>query len=140
MDTAIRYNLFRPMVPGDKDMLISGMASVRERKSETVVKLRPEGQHLACFTGGMLALGGKLVNNQTHVDNGEKLTDGCIWAYQVAPLGIMPETFYALPCESKSGIERTNPSHAFRKGRCRTAAFVTFVAETLHGLLSSSTA
>lgn len=101
METAIEHNIFRPLVPGSKDILISGMASVREKKGETKIHLRPEGQHLGCFTGGMLALGGKLVENQTHVETGAKLTDGCVWAYKVSPLGIMPETFYTVPCESK---------------------------------------
>ncbi|KAM7186207.1 glycoside hydrolase [Naviculisporaceae sp. PSN 640] len=101
METAIRHNIFRPLIPDSKDILISGMASVRERKGAQEIHLRPEGQHLGCFTGGMLALGGKLVQNQTHVDTGAKLTDGCVWAYKVSPLGIMPETFYTVPCESK---------------------------------------
>ncbi|KAK3326085.1 glycoside hydrolase family 47 protein [Apodospora peruviana] len=98
MDTAIRYNFFRPMVPDGNDILISGMISAKSDNSHT--KLRPEGQHLGCYTGGMLALGGKLIQNQTHVGTGEKLMDGCVWAYQAAPLGIMPELFYALPCKS----------------------------------------
>lgn len=100
-ETAIRHNIFRPLTPDSKDILISGMASVRDRNGVREVHLRPEGQHLGCFTGGMLALGGKLVQNQTHVETGAKLTDGCVWAYKVSPLGIMPETFYTVPCESK---------------------------------------
>ncbi|KAM7214771.1 glycoside hydrolase [Rhypophila decipiens] len=101
MNTAIQHSIFRPLVPDSKDILISGMASVRGKDGEHHVRLRPEGQHLGCFTGGMLALGGKLVQNQTHVETGAKLTDGCVWAYKVSPLGIMPETFYTVPCESK---------------------------------------
>ena len=27
-----------------------------------------------------------------------KLVDGCIWAYESMPSGIMPETFRAIPC------------------------------------------
>jgi mannosyl-oligosaccharide alpha-1,2-mannosidase len=102
MDTAIRYNLFRPMLPDDKDVLISGhmMSKLDSKSGEYYRQLRPEGQHLTCFAGGMLALGGRLIQNETHVEKGEKLMDGCIWTYQGMPLGIMPERFYMLPCES----------------------------------------
>ena len=100
MDTAIRHNLFRPMLPDEKDVLVSGLVTVRQENGELVRRLRPEGQHLVCFAGGMFALGGRLVRNDTHVEKGEKLTDGCVWAYQAMPLGIMPETFHMLPCES----------------------------------------
>jgi len=47
-----------------------------------------------------LALGGRLVENTTHVEKGEKLMDGCVWTYKAAPLGIMPETFHMAPCKS----------------------------------------
>ncbi|KAL2022383.1 hypothetical protein VTK56DRAFT_5450 [Thermocarpiscus australiensis] len=100
MDTAIRHNLFRPMLPDEKDVLVSGLVTSRMENGKPVTNLRPEGQHLVCFAGGMLALGGKLVQNDTHVQKGEKLTDGCVWAYHAMPLGIMPETFYMQPCES----------------------------------------
>ncbi|KAK3370375.1 glycoside hydrolase family 47 protein [Podospora didyma] len=97
MDTAIKYALYRPMLPDEKDVLLSGMV-VTQGKDDP--KLQPEGQHLVCFAGGMLALGGRLVENQTHVDKGEKLMEGCVWAYKAMPNGIMPETFSMLPCAS----------------------------------------
>ncbi len=100
MDTAIRYNLFRPMLPDEKDVLISGTVSAREEKGKPVRQLRPEGQHLVCFAGGMFALGGKLFENATYMDKGAKLTDGCVWTAQALPLGIVPERFHMLPCES----------------------------------------
>ncbi|KAK3900754.1 glycoside hydrolase [Staphylotrichum tortipilum] len=100
MDTAIRHNLFRPMLPDEKDVLVSGTVSAREEKGKPVRQLRPEGQHLVCFAGGMFALGGKLFENATYLDKGAKLTDGCIWTYQALPLGIMPERFHMLACES----------------------------------------
>jgi mannosyl-oligosaccharide alpha-1,2-mannosidase len=100
MDTAIQHNLFRPMLPDEKDVLVSGLVTSRADNDKLVRQLRPEGQHLVCFAGGMFAIGGKLINNQTHVEKGEKLTDGCIWTYQAMPLGIMPEWFNMLACES----------------------------------------
>ncbi|KAL1838575.1 hypothetical protein VTJ49DRAFT_2502 [Mycothermus thermophilus] len=101
METAIRHNLFRPMLPDEKDVLISGHVYVGKhdgRLNEPL--LRPEAQHLVCFAGGMFALGGRLIQNDTHVKIGEKLMDGCVWTYQAMPTGIMPESFHMLPCES----------------------------------------
>ncbi|KAK0619160.1 glycoside hydrolase [Immersiella caudata] len=100
MSTAIRHNLFRPMVPGDADILMAGLVHAKTSDGQTRTSLRPEGQHLVCFAGGLLALGGRLIEKQLHVDKGEKITDGCVWAYKAMPLGIMPETFYVVPCES----------------------------------------
>ncbi|KAL2132480.1 hypothetical protein VTI74DRAFT_3754 [Chaetomium olivicolor] len=103
MDTAIRHTLFRPMIPDDKeDILVSGLTMSREENGKSVQHLRPEVQHLGCYVGGMLALGGRLVRNDTHVEKGEKVMDGCIWTYSALPTGIMPESFYMLPCESAS--------------------------------------
>ncbi|KAK4656510.1 hypothetical protein QC762_204900 [Podospora pseudocomata] len=98
MEAVIKRNVFRPMLPDNANVLVSGLVSVSRSGDDTVYSLKPEGQHLVCFAGGMLALGGKLVENQTHVSVGEKLMDGCIWTYSHMPVGIMPETFTMLPC------------------------------------------
>ena len=34
---------------------------------------------------------------------GDGLTNGCIWAYENSPVGIMPETFTAFPCPDATG-------------------------------------
>lgn len=101
MTTAIKYNLFRPMTPENADILISG--SVRKTSKNIPGDLDTQGQHLVCFAGGMFALGGKLFETSSHVDIGRKITDGCIYTYQALPLGIMPEVFRMVACESKSG-------------------------------------
>ncbi|KAI0542328.1 family 47 glycosyl hydrolase [Xylaria digitata] len=51
------------------------------------IDLQPEAQHLACFVGGMFGLGGKLFNIPDHVKIGEKVTRGCVWAYNAMPSG-----------------------------------------------------
>lgn len=100
MSTAIQYHFFRPMTPQNDDILISGNVRA-EGGGPTEVALEPQGQHLGCFTGGMLALGGRLFDLPEHVEIGRKLVDGCIWAYDASPQGIMPETFHLVPCLSK---------------------------------------
>ena len=97
--TAIDALFFRPMTPEAYDILISGDARLADDGS--TIKLKPFGQHLGCFAGGMLGLGGRLLSNSEHVSLGRKLTDGCIWAYKAMERGIMPEIAQFVPCDSK---------------------------------------
>ncbi|GAB7347705.1 hypothetical protein MBLNU459_g5264t2 [Dothideomycetes sp. NU459] len=121
MAAAIESTMFRPMVPDNADILISGTAHVGSE--DALIDLEPQGQHLVCFAGGMLALGGRLVQNETHVELARKLTDGCIWTYKAAPLGIMPETFFMLPCESgESCAWNETKWHAHVSERARDGA------------------
>lgn len=94
MDTVIRYALYKPMIKEKIDILMSGTIRVNSGKTT----LQPELQHLVCFAGGMFALGGRLINNASHVDIGHKLTKGCIWGYAKSPSGVMPETSNLIPC------------------------------------------
>ena len=103
MEVAIERNLWRPMVPDNADILISG--SIRRLHITSQITLDAEGQHLVCFAGGMFALGGKLFEIPGHVEIGKKITNGCIWTYKALPLGIMPEKFRMLPCESKTDCQ-----------------------------------
>ncbi|KAH8894189.1 glycoside hydrolase family 47 protein [Thozetella sp. PMI_491] len=101
MDTALEYTIFRPMIPDERDILISGILNMHKEDGEYVPELDPQGQHLACFTGGMLAMSGRLYRRKDYIEAGQKLTDGCIWAYESMPSGIMPESFHLVACESK---------------------------------------
>ncbi|OQE30162.1 hypothetical protein PENFLA_c003G08811 [Penicillium flavigenum] len=85
--TAASHNLFRPMNPEGKDVLIPGTS----RKCSTDLVL----------PGGMFALGGALLNIPGHQEIAHKLVDGCIWAHRAIPLGIMPEYFDVVPCASQ---------------------------------------
>jgi mannosyl-oligosaccharide alpha-1,2-mannosidase len=98
IETAKKNLFFRPMIPQNQNILISG--TVRTTTLGTV-KLDPEGQHLTCFAGGMVALGAKIFNRTDDLAIARKLVDGCIWAYDSMPTGVMPETFKAIPCYSE---------------------------------------
>ncbi|KAI0156757.1 glycoside hydrolase family 47 protein [Xylariaceae sp. FL1272] len=93
METVKAHMLFRPMLPGQDDILFTGNVYVRGS-----IELQPEGQHLSCFVGGMFALGGKLLNRPDHVDIGARITKGCVWMYEAMPSGIMPEIFDLFNC------------------------------------------
>ncbi|KAM3422273.1 alpha-1,2-Mannosidase [Cercospora zeina] len=107
MEPTIEKLIFRPMTAENLDILISGELSISKNYTtnewyETHV---PKAEHLTCFTGGMLAMGGKIFNKPAHVEIGRKLTDGCIWSYNSTASGIMPESFVAAACESKTQCE-----------------------------------
>lgn len=95
--------LVRPMTPGENDILIPGDARANDDGSSYVTT--PRGQHLGCFAGGMYALGGRLFSNPNDVTTGGKITEGCIWAYNAMPYGIMPEIASFVTCPSKSLCE-----------------------------------
>ena len=94
MEAAQKHLLYRPMVPGGDDVLFPGYLSAEDEG----MKLETSGSHLACFSGGMLALGGRLISNESHVALGAKLTRGCVWAYSAISSGVMPETFHLSSC------------------------------------------
>ncbi|KAI5864887.1 glycoside hydrolase family 47 protein [Durotheca rogersii] len=97
MDTVIENLLFRPMTPNQDDVLFSGSVYVTP---STGPYLTAESQHLTCFAGGMFGLGGKLFDIPEHVQIGERLARGCVWAYDAMPAGIMPEVFTLFKCET----------------------------------------
>ena len=99
MDVVKKNLLFRPMTPEGNDVLITGDMEAWETYAGRRTQLKPQGGHLACFAGGMLAMGGKSFGRKEDIELGSRLTDGCVWAYEVTNTGIMPELFMTIPCE-----------------------------------------
>ncbi|KAL2019151.1 hypothetical protein VTK56DRAFT_10023 [Thermocarpiscus australiensis] len=95
MDAAKRHLFFRPMVPGNDDILISGNVNVDQ---DGTPHLDPETEHLTCFIGGTFALAGRLLGSEEDVDVGARLTRGCVYAYRAFPTGMMPERLNMVPC------------------------------------------
>ncbi|KAF4549242.1 putative glycosyl hydrolase family 47 protein 6 [Elsinoe fawcettii] len=95
---------FRPVTPNNTDLLFSGNAKGWSRES---LHTDSESQHLTCFVGGMVALGAKLFSRQEDLKTARQLTDGCIWAYEAMPTGIMPEIFTMQRCQEKENPECT---------------------------------
>jgi mannosyl-oligosaccharide alpha-1,2-mannosidase len=96
MDAAKRYLFFRPMIPHNDDILISGNVNVDQAGVPTLV---PETEHLACFVGGTFALAGRLFQSEEDVEVGARLTRGCVYAYKSFATGMMPERLNMIPCE-----------------------------------------
>lgn len=91
--------LYRPMIPGNRDILFSGLVTTAG-EPETDLKLIAEVEHLTCFIGGMVGMGAKIFGLEGDLELAMKLADGCVWAYEATPSGIMPEGATVLPCES----------------------------------------
>ncbi len=106
MDVAKEKLLFRVMLPDqDREILVSGTYKVSTFMADDApveTTLRTTGSHLTCFVGGMFALGSKVFNRPEDLEIAEKLTDGCVWAYETTTTGIMPESFVAIPCEDRT--------------------------------------
>jgi mannosyl-oligosaccharide alpha-1,2-mannosidase len=99
MREAKQHLFFRPLNPQGKDILMAGSARISGASGRT--KLDPVGQHLACFAGGMVGLGAKIWNRTEELDVARRLVEGCIWAYDSMPTGIMPEQFTLIPCQGE---------------------------------------
>lgn len=102
MATTREHLLFQPMVKHGRNMRF--MATLDIKKSFSMSQPDPvsskyEGTHLACFTGGMFAIGARLFGIKGDMDIAANLTDGCVWAYESTYTGIMPESFLMVPCK-----------------------------------------
>jgi mannosyl-oligosaccharide alpha-1,2-mannosidase len=118
-----KYLLFRPMIEDEtRDLLFSARAISTDGTDENL-SYDFEVTHLSCFLGGMFGLGGKIFDSEEDVEIGKKLTDGCVWAYEIMPTGVMPEYSSAFPCRSVSECnfnetawhERLDPQHSWRE-------------------------
>ncbi|RMZ75007.1 hypothetical protein DV737_g5519, partial [Chaetothyriales sp. CBS 132003] len=96
IETASAYLFFRPLLPGNPDILFSGNTALTgdDRKA----RLDPQGQHLGCFIPGMVAMGSRIFSRPADLQVARRLLDGCLWAYDATPSGLMPETFHLIPC------------------------------------------
>lgn len=99
VDAVKKWLLFRPMVPNNRDILFSAKLSTTG-DPEKDANIEFEATHLTCFLGGMFGLGGKIFEDEIDVAIGEKLADGCVWAYESTASGIMPEGAHVVPCKS----------------------------------------
>lgn len=64
-----------------------------------------EATHLTCFIGGMYGLGSKIFDRPEDLETAKRLTDGCVWAYQTTPTGLMPEAALLMHCPSLKKCE-----------------------------------
>ena len=94
IEAAKKYLFFRPLTPGNEDILIPGEIRIAENQ----VNLISKGQHLGCFVGGMVGVSSKIFSRPDDLEIAKKLTNGCVWAYKSQVTGIAPEIFTVIAC------------------------------------------
>ena len=99
-----KYLVFRPMLPNNDDILFSGKRWVpmQEPGEKFKTELEPEYAHLTCFAGGMFGMSAKIFDRPKDLEIAAKLTEGCVYAYNMTATGIMPEGFEGVACESRT--------------------------------------
>jgi mannosyl-oligosaccharide alpha-1,2-mannosidase len=85
---------FRIYNQKDENLTVSGDVRILSN----VPSLVPKGQHLTCFTGGMVGIASKIFNRPEDLSLAEELAGGCVWAYDSSINGIAPEIFSVMPC------------------------------------------
>ncbi|TVY16745.1 Endoplasmic reticulum mannosyl-oligosaccharide 1,2-alpha-mannosidase [Lachnellula arida] len=99
-----KWMLYRPMVPGNRDILFAGTVTTRG-DPENDLQLNPEVTHLTCFIGGMIGMGAKIFGLESDLELAKKLSDACVWAYESTATGIMPETAITFPCANSENCK-----------------------------------
>lgn len=118
-----QFMLFRAFIPdapaeGNK-VLFSGVITKHQEAEE--IELEPRTQHLACFAGGMFAMSARIFGIDNDFEIGKQLTEGCVWAYDHSPTGLMPETvsLSACPALDDEQCEWNQTSWDNYRARCK---------------------
>lgn len=96
--------LYRPMIEGDWDALFTAKVAV-SADPDGFFSPEYEVTHLTCFIGGMYGLGGRIFGREQDIEIAKKLTDGCVWAYDSMPSGLMPEHSHVVACPTLDKCE-----------------------------------
>lgn len=102
IEVAKKHMFFRIVNPKDEPLLVSGDIRVQGEAPNFEIDLNPRGQHLTCFTGGMVGLASRIFDRPGDLKVAEELAAGCVWAYDQSANGIAPEVFSVIQCP-KSG-------------------------------------
>ncbi|KJR84282.1 mannosyl-oligosaccharide alpha-1,2-mannosidase [Sporothrix schenckii 1099-18] len=89
---------FRPLTKSAKPLLFPGDKNTNGKLPADTVRTLPKVQHLGCFAGGMVGLAARLFDRPADMAVAEQLVEGCLWAYESAPFGIMPEIMSVAHC------------------------------------------
>lgn len=118
--TMKRYIFYRPMTHHPFEILIPGSVRADGHQALEEIKTEPEAQHLGCFVGGMVGLGARAFGQEKDVAIARALVEGCLWAYESNPSGIMPEIMHTSICPKREGEKQNGREgeHEYRTGRC----------------------
>ncbi|KAF4626489.1 hypothetical protein G7Y89_g11674 [Cudoniella acicularis] len=102
---------FKIYNPKNEPILVSGDIRMAGTRPTLAVDLQPRGQHLTCFTGGMVALAARIFDRPDDIATAEQLTAGCVWAYDSNQNGIAPEIFTVIPCPKNGDCTWTDDAY-----------------------------
>lgn len=103
MDPIKKKVIFRGNVKGKDGQHVLFPGNTRAIYLDNEVE--PQMEHLKCYLGGTVGIGAKIFNRPEELSIARGLVDGCIWAHDVMPTGIMPEIMYVSPCEKVEDCE-----------------------------------
>lgn len=103
MDPIKKRVIFRGNVKGSDGQHVLFPGNTRASYSDNEVE--PQMEHLKCYLGGTVGIGAKIFNRPEELSIARGLVDGCVWAHDVMPTGIMPEILYVSPCEEVENCE-----------------------------------
>lgn len=120
IDVAKRHLFRRVLNPNNIPLIISGDVRVTGSGEDTVVNTNAQGQHLTCFTGGMVGIAARIFNRPSDLGIAAQLTDACVWSYNSTASGIGPEIYRFIPCggvdEPQTGEKCTYSEAKWREG------------------------
>jgi hypothetical protein len=120
IEVAKRHLFRRALNPENIPLLISGDVRVSGTGEYTEIKVQSRGQHLTCFTGGMLGVAGRIFGRPADLEVAEQLTNACVWSYNSTASGIGPEIYQFVPCggvdDSQTGEKCEYSDAKWREG------------------------
>ncbi|KAI9660453.1 MAG: hypothetical protein M1821_009803 [Bathelium mastoideum] len=97
---AMKAHIFyRPMIPDQTPILFAGQVHTSGSTPKDELKINPEAQHLGCFAAGMVGIGAKIFDSREDLEIAKQLNEGCMWAYDNFPFGVMPEIIHTVQCD-----------------------------------------
>ena len=100
-----KHIFYRPQTKAELDILIPGDLNAAGKSSSGKLETEPRAQHLGCFAGGMVGLASRAFSLPDDLDIARKLVEGCLWAYEDSPSGIMPEVFHTMKCPAQGACK-----------------------------------
>ena len=96
-----RHIFYRPMTKSGENIRFAGNVNTDGKTLPADIKTDPQAQHLGCFAGGMVAIGSKIFPDEDDMVLARQLVEGCLWGYEVSPLGVLPEIIHTVPCSNE---------------------------------------
>ncbi|KAF4624250.1 hypothetical protein G7Y89_g13923 [Cudoniella acicularis] len=98
----MKRNIFyRPMTRNNTDVRLAGNLGSNGKTLVGELETKAKAQYFSCFAGSIVSIASKIFENEEDLVLGRKFVEGRLWAYEIMPLGIMPETMYMVIYKKK---------------------------------------